>query len=133
MNPRLQDQGPLQTRIAEVWLRDGIIEFRYRAEAHVSLEDAVELMEKTYHELLQQTGPYPALVVFGQAISGGQDVRKYFAESEMALKVQSYAAIVMNSPAGRILGNFIFKVTRPKIPTRLFTDEPAALAWLKQF
>jgi hypothetical protein len=40
-------------------------------------------------------------------------------------------AIIVGNPVTRLLGNFFLVVTKPKYPTRLFTDEPAARAWLR--
>ncbi|MGZ3883709.1 MAG: DUF7793 family protein [Bacteroidia bacterium] len=41
-------------------------------------------------------------------------------------------AILVNSLANRLIGNFIIKFHRPASPTRLFSDYDAALNWLKE-
>jgi len=40
-------------------------------------------------------------------------------------------AILIAGPVSRMLGNFFLNVSRPSYPTRLFTDEELARAWLR--
>ncbi len=41
-------------------------------------------------------------------------------------------AIVVNSLANRLVGNFIIKFHKPIAKTRLFSDEQTALLWLRE-
>jgi hypothetical protein len=41
------------------------------------------------------------------------------------------AMLVRASPLGRTMGNVYLKIARPAIPTKLFTQESKALAWLR--
>jgi hypothetical protein len=47
--------------------------------------------------------------------------------------VESAAALLIGSPLTRAIGNFFMGLNKPLIPTRLFTSETEALAWLKGF
>jgi hypothetical protein len=40
------------------------------------------------------------------------------------------ALLIDASPFGRMMGNIYFRIARPGIPTRLFTDPELAKAWL---
>lgn len=42
-------------------------------------------------------------------------------------------AIVIGSPVGALIGNFYLSVSKPKIPSRMFTSREAALKWLQKF
>ena len=42
-------------------------------------------------------------------------------------------AILVSSPVSRAVANFFISLARPRFPTRLFTDDDAALAWLRGF
>lgn len=42
-------------------------------------------------------------------------------------------AVVKNSAFSRIIANFFTRLSKPKIPTRLFTDYEAAYQWLLGF
>ena len=47
---------------------------------------------------------------------------------------QSFAAmglLVRGSPLGRTMGNVYLRIARPGIPTRIFAQEPKAMAWLR--
>ena len=41
------------------------------------------------------------------------------------------AMLVRVTPLGRTMGNVYLKIARPAIPTKLFTQESKALAWLR--
>lgn len=57
-------------------------------------------------------------------------VRDVYAGPE-AMRWTIAAAILTNiSGAGRVIGNLFIALSSPKAPTRLFTDEDAAIAWL---
>lgn len=45
--------------------------------------------------------------------------------------ITSRMAVIVGNPLTRTLGNFFMVVTSPKYPTRLFTDEAPARAWLR--
>lgn len=39
-------------------------------------------------------------------------------------------AVLLDSPMSMVMGNFFMRINRPQIPTRLFTREREAVAWL---
>ncbi|MFI5149783.1 MAG: hypothetical protein ACHQRM_08640 [Bacteroidia bacterium] len=43
------------------------------------------------------------------------------------------AAILVNSLAGKLVGNFFRSLSNDRSPTRLFTEEQEALVWLRKF
>ena len=45
----------------------------------------------------------------------------------------SAVALIVNTPLSRMMGNFFLSVSKPVAPTRLFDDEPSAVAWLRKF
>jgi len=61
-----------------------------------------------------------------------REARRYFAGEETA-KVESAAALLIESPLSKAIGNFFMGLNKPIVPTRLFTSEAEALAWLKGF
>lgn len=61
-----------------------------------------------------------------------KEVRDYFASDEVA-KLHKATAILVNSGFTKALGNLYLKFSKPKYPTRLFTDEEKATEWLKSF
>ncbi len=52
---------------------------------------------------------------------------------EEAAKYQSAIALLIGSPLSRVIGNFFIGFNKSPMPTKLFTSEPEALEWLKEF
>lgn len=74
----------------------------------------------------------PVLVDMGAMHSISRDCRRYFSGPESA-KVESAVALLVKSPLARAIGNFFMGVNKTPYPTRLFTSEPEAMAWLRHF
>lgn len=61
-----------------------------------------------------------------------REARKYFGGPKVAI-VQSATALLIDSGVSAVIGNFSLQVDRQTLPTRLFTSEAKALAWLEAF
>lgn len=57
--------------------------------------------------------------------------RKFYASNPWN-KYRLADALVVKSPAQKILVNFFIQFNKPKVPTKTFTSMGAALAWIKQ-
>jgi hypothetical protein len=51
----------------------------------------------------------------------------------MDLKQTVSRAVVVNSDLNKLIANFFTRLSKPKVPTRLFTDIDSAYEWLLQF
>ena len=63
------------------------------------------------------------------------DIRRIKKTTARVLRLQPHPntrrlALVTGSPVSRMLGNAYLSICKTEHPTRLFTDEPSALAWL---
>jgi hypothetical protein len=58
-----------------------------------------------------------------------REARLYFAGPE-AERVSAAVALLIGSPVSRVLANFFLRIMPQRVPTALFTDEPAAVSWL---
>jgi hypothetical protein len=115
------------------WVRlgvDGIFYIRTKPRAELDRADAEETI-RTAGSLCDGK-PRPALVDLNDLKSMTRDARLYYAGPETA-KVQSAAALLIKSPLTRAIGNFFMGLNKPIIPTRLFTSEVDAIAWLRTF
>jgi len=61
-----------------------------------------------------------------------RDARQFYQGPELAM-VASATAVLISSPVSRVVGNFVLGASPPRMPTRLFTREEDALAWLSGF
>ncbi len=60
-----------------------------------------------------------------------REARAFYA-SPVAAEVFNATALLISSPLSRALGNFFLGLNKPHMPTRLFTSEAEALAWLRE-
>lgn len=106
---------------------DGIVIQRLKPGSVQSLADARENIDA----LLAICGERQRGLLFDLrgGLSTESGVRETYAKSE-GMKRLFGIAMVINSTAGRIAGNFLIAVQLPTTPTRLFTDEAAAMTWL---
>ncbi|MGQ0506542.1 MAG: DUF7793 family protein [Myxococcaceae bacterium] len=75
----------------------------------------------------------PVLVDSRGIRSETRDAREHLV-SEEAEKVTAAVALLVGSPVSRMLGSFFLQQhLNERIPTRMFTDEVQALAWLLTF
>lgn len=74
----------------------------------------------------------PALVDLRELRSMSRECRKYFAGPQTA-EVESAVALLILSPLTKAIGNFFMGINKTVVPTRLFTSEAEAEAWLRGF
>jgi hypothetical protein len=108
---------------------DGIIAQRIRSTKTQSLADARE-NTAAFVELAAGE-KRPLLVDLRVKFATDPGVREYYAGPEATAMVCSIA-MVIDSTAGRLLGNFFLALQAPNVPTRMFAEEAAALDWLER-
>lgn len=119
------------SRVAKLWLgEDGIVRIIHATGAEVTLEDAKETMAA--YLKLNKGKRRPLFIDTKTMKSMSRETRKYYAGEEAA-KVASAAAIIVGTPVSRVLGNFYLGLSNPHLPSRLFSSEDEALAWLKGY
>lgn len=64
--------------------------------------------------------------------SQDREVREYYTQQGYAIGLQA-VAILVGSPVSRVIGNLYIGFNKSNIPTRLFTSEAEAIAWLQEF
>ena len=118
-------------RVAKLRLgEDGIVRIIHVPGAEVTLEDCKETMAAYLR--LNKGKRLPLFVDTKKMKSFSREARKYFSGDEAA-NVASAAAIVVDTPVSRVLGNFYLGVSNPHLPSRLFSSENEALEWLKGY
>lgn len=111
---------------------DGILHICSIIEREMNLEDAKRIIEAVLSNF-PSPSKRPWLVDIREAkYSLNREAREYFAGTETDA-LSSATAMLIRSAVGRVLANFYLGLNKPKRPTQLFTDEAAAVSWLKQF
>jgi hypothetical protein len=79
-----------------------------------------------------------AALTFGKRVPVLADIRKVKSMTREARKhygrvtdMVSAIALLVASPATQVIATFFLGLNRPDVPTRMFTDEDAALTWLR--
>ena len=60
------------------------------------------------------------------------EVRHYYSGEILTQWFSAIGLLVDASPLGRVMGNLYMRIAQPGLPTRIFTDEEAAMIWLRK-
>lgn len=124
-------EATIETRTARIWQRpDRIVHVQVRAAVRQSLDDA----HANFEASLRVGGGtrLPILIDLRAADSLSPEARHYLTGQRLIDAFCALALLVEASPFGRMMGNIYFRVARPGIPVKLFSDEGGALAWLAE-
>lgn len=107
---------------------DGILRITFVENAEIHLDESKEIVEKMNHDTQKW-------LIFAD-ISGikykSKESRDYFASEVVTRHIKAIAFFV-NSSLSTFLGNLYTIISKPDVPTRLFTSEQKAIEWLKKF
>lgn len=105
----------------------------YRIKQDITV-DVAEIKEMVGYvkEFMGET-KHMAIVDFGVSLGSTPECRKVYAEFDYILNYRIADAFLVRSLSVRLIANFFIRVTKPKIPTRLFTSEAEAFKWLESF
>ena len=119
------------SRVAKIWVgEDGIARIIHAPGADVTLADAQETM--VAYQKLNKGKRLPLFIDTKTMKSLSREARHFYAGEEAAANA-SAAAIIVGTPVSKVLGNFYLGLSNPKLPSRLFSSEDEALAWLKGY
>lgn len=123
----------VQTRVETIRRdADGILRTQVGPEARIHLQDAIAGVA-AYREAANGTRR-PLLVDARQLGYLAPDARRHYTKSpEAAECLSAVALLVAGSPIARIAANYINTLGSPPFPTRLFDEEPDAVAWLRGY
>ena len=128
---QLQDVGIIETRTAtHQLLQNGLIYAKIHAGAEQTLDDAKENLDVA----TKMAGGKicPVLIDIRAMKSISSEAREYYA-GDKASQVLLACALLIGNPISKLIGNFFLTLHKPRMPTRLFTDEETALEWLEGF
>jgi hypothetical protein len=121
----------IQTKVAHFSYdsRSRILRMKILDDASIEVEDAIQ----NYEAALSLTnGEKHLLLVDAQAsVYVSKETRIYSAQPKPNSPLAM--ALIVNSTANRLIGNFYINFNKPKVPTRLFPTEEKALRWLEEF
>lgn len=123
---------PFEVHDVVIAWNEGLLEFDYRRIAHLDADQATTILQRSLRELQARDVVLPTSILIRMGKTRlSRDAREVFASSEANTALTNRAALLADNPLAVAVGNFFLGLNRPKHPTRLFTDETAAIAWLK--
>jgi len=122
----MTDAGVVRGAQFAIERRDGVLRYRWDDGAEASIVDA----DESVAAVRELAGPdrLPLLVDMHGLKRLDRDARARFSEADVVTR----AAFLVGSPLSRVLANFFLAVSRPTMPTRMFTSEDEAVAWLTE-
>jgi len=109
---------------------DGVITVSIQPAAKQTLDNAKENLAAALATRDGQRRPLLIDVRGGQPLDA--EVRHYYSGQVLVDGFTALGLLVDASPLGLMMGNVYFRVARPGIPTRLFTNAGEANRWLRE-
>jgi hypothetical protein len=106
-----------------------ILFYRVKQEQVVDVSEIKEML--FYVQEFMGPKTHYAIIDFGGNLSSSTEARDIYAQAEYIQKYRIADAFLVKSLPVRLIANFFIKVTKPKVNTRLFTDETQAINWLE--
>ena len=119
----------IETEYVTIWLEDGIIHVIWKG-ATITLEMAKQCVE--HRLLLSEEKVCPLYVDIRNVIYVDAKTRA-FLSGEAGTCQASAAAIHINNPVTKFIGNVFISTDKPIRPAQLFTDKTKAMKWLEEF
>jgi len=121
--------GVIETRTARMWMGDdGILRSSLREGADENEEDAVANVAAG--SMLAGDRKIPILADWTEVSFISQQARRVYAGKETN-RYTLALALVVGTPLSELIGSFFIGLNKPMFPTKLFTSEQEAIAWLK--
>lgn len=112
---------------AEFWTEESVLFFIYKPGVVINLESAKQIVRDRL--MVQKNTPYAVFCDMRGIKDSDKAARDYLAKEGSNL-VRA-VAVLTDSPVTKIMLNFYLTISRPLIPTKMFTDKNQALEFLK--
>lgn len=121
----------IKTRTNNIYLDDDrIIRCQLSSGSEIKAEDIKEDFA-VFSKLIGDKNA-PVLLDLRGIKSVTREAREYVSSPE-SMRFMSVLALLIGSPISKVVGNFFLGINKPPYPTKIFTSEAKALAWLKEF
>ncbi len=106
-----------------------ILFYRVKQDQVVDVAEINEMLQ--YVQEFMGPKKHYAVIDFGGNLTSSTEARQIYADAEYILNYRMADAFLVKSLPVRLIANFFINVTKPKVKTKLFTDENAAILWLE--
>jgi hypothetical protein len=113
---------------AQFWISDGILFFKYKPNTIIDIKVAKCVVADRIH--FQNERSYPILCDIRGVVATEKAGRDYLAQSGSILT--QAVALIVHEKVSLIISTFYLQISKPSVPTQIFTTESEALVFLKK-
>ena len=114
---------------ARFWIVDGILFFKYKPNTTIDIKVAQCVVTDRIH--FQNERSYPVLCDIRGIVATEKSGRDYLAQSGSILT--KAVGLIVHEKVLMTISTFYLEISKPSVPTQIFTKEEDALAYLKEF
>ena len=118
-----------ENEFALFWISGSILFFEYKPGVVINLVAAQRIV--TDRMQMQKEKAYPVLCDVSGIADSDKAARDYLAQHGSVLT--KAVGIVVQRTLSMVMISFYLKICKPQVPTKVFSDKPAALEFLKAF
>ncbi|HSH67182.1 MAG TPA: hypothetical protein VLB84_15650 [Bacteroidia bacterium] len=120
----------LENDFTRIWISNGILVMEYKPRLVMNIEIAKQIASD---RLKVSNGvSRPILLDARNFVSMDRATMKFYKTKDVVQYVTS-AAFLTGNALGSLAGNIFLTLEKPLVPTKLFTDEQKAIAWLEKY
>lgn len=114
---------------ARFWIADGILFFKYKPNTTIDIKVAQCVVTDRIH--LQKERSYPILCDIRGIVATEKSGRDYLAQSGSILT--QAVGLIVHEKVLLTISTFYLQISKPSVPTQIFSKEDDALVYLKEF
>jgi hypothetical protein len=118
-----------ENEFAKFWIRDDILFVEYKPNVIIDLVSAQRIVADRV--MVQNEKAYPVFCDIRGLVDSDKAARDYLSQSGSILT--KAVSLVVHQSISLILTSYYLKICKPSVPTKLFTDEAAAMAFLEPY
>jgi len=121
--------APYENEHAYFWVENGILFFEYKPNTILNLDVAKRVVADRIQ--FQNEKSYPVICDIKGIIDTDKPGRDYLAQSGSLLT--KAVALIVHQKVSITISNFYLKISKPTVPTQLFTNKEDAIDFLKKY
>ncbi|PWA09891.1 DUF7793 family protein [Flavobacterium laiguense] len=118
-----------ENEFAQFWIQNDILYFEYKPNVVINLKAAQLVVADRI--LVQNEIAYPVLCDIRGIVDSDKAARDYLAQSGSVLT--KAVSLLGNDTVLLSIMSFYIGINKPRVPTKIFTEELAALAFLETY
>ncbi|MFV5703065.1 hypothetical protein ACM55F_14430 [Flavobacterium sp. XS2P12] len=118
-----------ENEFAVFWISENILFFEYKPDVVINLAAAQRIVADRIQ--MQNEKAYPVLCDIRGISDSDKAARDYLAQHGSVLT--KAVSILAHQTVSILMISFYLKISKPQVPTKVFSDKPAALKFLKAF